>query len=162
LVVNEAKILAIAQRTAFVTHTIRIKKVTRHDVSLGDGNTADVRSVGTNRGLAPLSAGNTAISCHPSMTVNVVQASAAATARSQTVQIVSTFTQRGEPPSTSRLVYDYQHHRGASFPLAGSGEQPDVIFDGSKVYLSLPETAGGLLGVKLSTGYKHWLINNDT
>jgi hypothetical protein len=95
-------------------------------------------------------------------TVNVVQASAAATARSQTVQIVSTFTQPGEPPSTTLLVYDYQHHRGASFPSGVSRRQPDTIFDGSKVYLSLPEAAGGLLGVKVPTGNKRWLIYDDT
>ncbi len=68
---------------------------------------------------------------HPE-TVNVVQASAAATARSQTVQIVSTFTQPGEPPSTTRLVYDYQHHRGESFSSGVSRPQPDTIFEGSQ------------------------------
>jgi hypothetical protein len=80
-------------------------------------------------------------------TVNVVQASATATAQSQTAEITSTLSGPGSSPVTERMVYDFQHHLGEVFPSTGPDgqSQSEVILDGSSIYMSLSGFGNGLL-----------------
>jgi hypothetical protein len=113
--------------------------------------------------MAVLGAG--CASADHSQTVNVVQALAAAMAESQTVEITSTFDTPGIPPTTSRMLCDYRHHRGEEFDQYPAGPsdqgQPDFIFNGSTVYLSNSNMSGGLLGVKVLAA-KKWLVDANT
>jgi hypothetical protein len=93
------------------------------------------------------------------LTVGVVEASAAAMDNSQTVEIESTVTQPGSTPTTTRTVYDLQHHVGEVLPtpgIDGLNGEPEVILDQSNVYLSLSGFFGGLPDVTVPVG-KKWL-----
>jgi hypothetical protein len=84
-----------------------------------------------------------------SETVNVAQASAMVMAESQTVEISSTFSTPGAPTATSRMLYDYQHLLGEEFDQSWGGPsgqgQPDVIYEGSTVYLNNSDTNIGIV-----------------
>jgi hypothetical protein len=109
--------------------------------------------------LAGALLGSACASPNHAQTVNVVQASATAMAKNQTVEIDATMTEPHSSATTSRMVYDYQHHLGETLPSPGpSGQElPLVIYDGSTIYVNISTFLEGLPGsTKLPAG-KKWL-----
>jgi hypothetical protein len=92
--------------------------------------------------------------------INVVDASVAATQAARTVEIDETFAGPGTSARlTARILYDFQHHVGEVLSLSGpSGPEQQSILEGSKVYLPIAAAEGGLLTpTKLPAG-KKWVL----